>query len=173
MLGVACHERHDLYSRGSGADHSDTLVPQLVQTATRAATGVLVVPSAAVELPAFELLNTWDTGKFGPVQRSATQNDESGADFVAAVGVHHPPLVRRRPANPLDLCLEMGVCVEAELVTYSAQMCADFFSRRVFRRRRIAELFEQRDVDQRFAVTGYAGIPVPVPRSTEARGFLD
>src|SRR3981189_3664181 len=143
MLGVACHERHDLYSRGSGADHRDALVPQFVQTATRAATGVLVVPSAAVELPALELLKTWDTGKFGPVQRSAAQNDESGADLVAAVGAHPPPLVRRRPANPLHLRLEMGICVEAELITYPAQMCADFLSRRVLRRRRIAELFEQ------------------------------
>src|SRR3981189_3153534 len=138
MLGVACHERHDLHSRGSGADHRDALVPQLVQTATRASTGVLVVPPAAVELPALELLNTWDTGKFGPVQRSATQNDESGADFVTAVGAHHPLLVRRRPAKPLGLGLEKSVCVEAELVTYPAQMCADFFSRRVLFRRRVA-----------------------------------
>ena len=35
------------------------------------------------------------------------------------------------------------------------------------------ELFEQRNIDQRFAVTGYAGIPVPVPRATEVRAFLD
>jgi hypothetical protein len=67
----------------------------------------------------------------------------------------------------------MGVFVEAELLTYPAQMRTDFLSRCVFHRRRIAELFEQRDVDQRFAVTGYAGIPIPVPRPTEVRTFFD
>ena len=67
----------------------------------------------------------------------------------------------------------MRVCVETELITYPAQMCADLFSRRVFRRRGIAELFEQRHVDQRLAVAGYAGVPVPVPRSTEVRALFD
>ena len=75
MLRVACHHWHDLHSRGSGADHRDALVAQLVEPTARAAAGVLVVPSAAVELLALELLNTRNAGKFGPVQRSGARGE--------------------------------------------------------------------------------------------------
>ena len=111
MLRVLPQMRHALDSRRAGPDDGHALVRELVQISVGITASVCVVPAAGVEGVSFEAVNTWNPGKFRPVQRPVGHDDESGTHPVVTVCGNYPPALVFVPGDRFDLRLKAGVAI--------------------------------------------------------------
>jgi hypothetical protein len=163
-----------LNGRGAGADDADALVDKPGhRRAERIAAGIGVVPAAGVEGMPGEGLDARDAGQLGNMQRTGAEADELRGEDVAAVCAHGPTRPATVPGQALDLGVEQGVVVEAEMPADAPAVRQDLRRMRVLLGRPMAGLLEQRHVDHGRGVTLRAGVTVPVPGAAEITALLD
>ena len=120
-----------------------------------------------------EGLDSGDAGQLGPVERTRAHGDEPGADRVAAVGADDPARRGRIPLELGDRGREQRVVVEVERLGDAPAVLEDLGRHDVLRRRHVAGLFQQRQVDHGRGVAHRARVAVPVPRAAEVAADLD
>ncbi|MHC2243038.1 hypothetical protein ACVJH7_002345 [Bradyrhizobium elkanii] len=107
------------------------------------------------------------------MQRAGADADILRGEGVAPRGADDPARLRRVPIEARHLGVEQRVVIEIELPADPLAVREDLGRMRVFLRRHVAGLFEQRHVDHRRRVALRAGIPVPVPGAAEIAALLD
>jgi hypothetical protein len=120
-----------------------------------------------------ERLDARDAGEFGHVQRADAHGDELRGEVVAPVRADAPAGAGRVPFEALDLGVEEGVVVQAEVFADAAAVFEDLGRVRVLLRRHVPGLLEQRHVHVRGRVALRARVAVPVPRAAEVAALLD
>src|ERR1700704_6915157 len=77
VLAIPTQVWNQLHTGRARAHKRDTLVTQLVQSATSISAGVLVVPARRVEDVPLEVLDSRDAGHLWPVVRTSGQDHEA------------------------------------------------------------------------------------------------
>src|SRR6202035_2341416 len=122
---------------------------------------------------ALELLDPWDRGELGPVERPTRHDYKARLEVITAIGLDGPASGVIVPARFLDLRLEAGALIEVEVLSDPLGVLEDLRREGVLLLRYIAGLFEQRQIDVGFDIALGAGIAVPVPGPAEIPSLLD
>jgi hypothetical protein len=107
------------------------------------------------------------------MQRAGADADILRGEGVAPRRTDDPARLRGVPIEARHLGVKQRIVVEIELPPDPLAVRQDLRRMRVFLRRHVAGLFEQRHVDHRRGVTLRAGISVPVPGAAEIAALLD
>ena len=173
LLRTRAEMRHALHGGCACADDADDFVGKPRHAASGIAARIGIVPAARMEAVALECLHAGNTRQLGPMQQAAGDHDETCAKSVAAIGRHDPARRSFVPARVLRFRLEQRLLVEFVMAADAARMLEQFRRLRVFRRRQVAGLLEQRHVDIALGIAGRARITVPVPGAAEISALLD
>ena len=145
---------------------------QSVEIAIGTPARVIVVPAAGVEGMSPEIADSGNAWKLRPVQRPVGHGDEACPNPVIAIGRDDPARDFRIPTHLGDFGLEQGAVVKVVVVPDGGAVVENLTRVRVFLRRDIVELFEQRQIDVGFDVALGAGVAIPIPRAAEITASL-